>query len=339
MSQYLVLSKIEVQNANSIAGFTWGFPAITQFLGFTHALSRKISNKFQGTYSTEFTGCVVVANKVENKVYQPKPYADFEFLQSRNPPVLASHKDGKKVPIIEEGKLNATVSLVLELSDTLLLSSEDRKVFEQSIKNICLSMRLAGGSILNLGCAKLFSANSEQERSKQLKHIKRLCMPGFVLQDRSQHLLEHSQSFEELGGATSKSLEAWLDFSALKMVANPLLAEGEDSPSEQTKAKWEFVNKPFDGYLVPIMTGYKAISDRYEPGQVEAVRDPNIPAYFAEAVHSVAEWKSMHRVEGISNFVWRYRQEQEWYLCQQQSAKQTDTEQSDQITELLNNLF
>ena len=44
MSQYLVLSKINIQNANSIAGLTWGFPAITNFLGFTHALNRKISN-------------------------------------------------------------------------------------------------------------------------------------------------------------------------------------------------------------------------------------------------------------------------------------------------------
>ena len=50
MSQYLVLSHIDTQNANSIAGLTWGFPAITQFLGFTHALSRKLSSHYEGIY-------------------------------------------------------------------------------------------------------------------------------------------------------------------------------------------------------------------------------------------------------------------------------------------------
>jgi len=94
MSQFLVLSHIDVQNANSIAGLTWGFPAITHFLGFTHALNRKISKQYQGNYDTELVGCAVISNSVHNKVYQPKKYADFEFLQSKNPPVLAKHKVG-----------------------------------------------------------------------------------------------------------------------------------------------------------------------------------------------------------------------------------------------------
>ncbi|WP_205619382.1 type I-F CRISPR-associated protein Csy2 [Salinivibrio socompensis] len=32
MAQYLLLKHIEVQNANAIAGLTYGFPAITHFL-------------------------------------------------------------------------------------------------------------------------------------------------------------------------------------------------------------------------------------------------------------------------------------------------------------------
>ena len=44
MNQYILLNRIKVQNANAIAGFTWGFPAITHFLGFSHNLSRKLLN-------------------------------------------------------------------------------------------------------------------------------------------------------------------------------------------------------------------------------------------------------------------------------------------------------
>lgn len=31
MSQYLLVKKLDVQNANAIAGLTYGFPAITNF--------------------------------------------------------------------------------------------------------------------------------------------------------------------------------------------------------------------------------------------------------------------------------------------------------------------
>lgn len=109
MSQYIVLSKIKIQNANSIAGFTWGFPAITQFLGFTHALNRKISSQYNGEYDTQLSGCMVIANQVDNKVYQPRAYGDFEFLQSRNPPVW---KKIKTIPLHHQ--LLRKVNLILQ---------------------------------------------------------------------------------------------------------------------------------------------------------------------------------------------------------------------------------
>ena len=43
MTSYILLEKVSVEDANCIAGFTYGFPAITGFLGFTHAISRKFN--------------------------------------------------------------------------------------------------------------------------------------------------------------------------------------------------------------------------------------------------------------------------------------------------------
>jgi CRISPR-associated protein Csy2 len=322
MSQYLVLSQIDIQNANSIAGLTWGFPAITQFLGFTHALSRKISNTYDGDYATELTGCAVVAHTFQNKVYQPQKYADFEFLQSKNPPVLAKHKSSSP-PIIEEGKMNLTVSIVIELDNPLMLTTDGIQQFEQRVLALIFRMRLAGGIILNIRQAKLLTASTQKQQGDMLRKIKRLTLPGFALIDRNAYLQEHHQEILKKcdkvnnGQGKPQILDAWLDFSALKFKSNPQLSQNRSEPDEKTPASWEYVAKPYAGYLVPLMTGYKAISKTYDPGIVENTRDAITPTRFVEAIHSVGEWKGMHSIKVISDIIWRYEQEGQWYLCKQ----------------------
>lgn len=292
MSQYLVLSHIDIQNANTIAGLTWGFPAITQFLGFTHALSRKISATYGGDYPTELNGCAVVSHQTNNKVYQPKPFADFEFVQSKNPPVLSGHKAKSSPPIIEEGKVNLNVSLIIELSNDLALTPDKAAYFESYITSLCYKMRIAGGTVLHISKVKFISDYNDEIL---LKKIKRLCMPGFVLKDQSAYLANHiktirEQAKKESPKETSTLLDAWLDFSALKAVAQPKLATNQTEPDAQTDAEWNYQPKPFSGYLVPLMTGYKAISQVYSPGEVEDTRDQTTPTCFVEAIHSVGEW-------------------------------------------------
>ena len=337
MSQYLVLSHIEIQNANSIAGLTWGFPAITQFLGFTHALNRKLSDRYKGEYNFELTGCGVVAHSIHNKVYQPKQYADFEFLQSKNPPVLSKHKSASP-PIIEEGKMSLTVSLVIELDKTLTLRTEEIKELEQKVLDLCYSMRIAGGTVLNIKQAKLLSASTQKQLTEMLRKIKRLTMPGFVLIDRKDYLQQHYQELlakhdkEKNNKDKPQIIDAWLDFAALKYEAIPEPPEDQDVPDENTPANWEYVAKPNSGYLVPLMTGYKAISELYEPGQVLNTRDETTPSRFVEAIHSVGEWKGMHSTKDISAIIWRYHHDNQWYIC-----KQNDNELLDKTIDRKNN--
>ena len=62
MSQFLLIERIKVQNANAASGFTWGFPAITHFLGFSHNLERKLKlNK--GLSDITLSGCMVIAHE------------------------------------------------------------------------------------------------------------------------------------------------------------------------------------------------------------------------------------------------------------------------------------
>jgi len=323
MSQYLVLSHIDIQNANSIAGLTWGFPAITHFLGFTHALNRKLSSHYEGEYESELTGCAVISHTFENKVYQPKQYADFEFLQSRNPPVLEKNKNGKKVPIIEEGKMNLTVSLVIELNQSLALTTEGIDELQKKVFSMCCQMRLAGGTILNIKQVKLLSASTQEQHIAMLRKIKRLTMPGFVLLDRSDYLQNHYQTLlanhkaDESASVEPQLLDAWLDYAALKYKAVPQLNENQKEPDKNTPADWEYVPKPNSGYLVPLMTGYKAISELYEPGVVLNTRDEVTPSRFVEAIHSIGEWKGMHSLNSVDEIIWRYEHDGQWYLCKQ----------------------
>ncbi|MGF1764387.1 type I-F CRISPR-associated protein Csy2 [Aliivibrio kagoshimensis] len=324
MSQYMVLSHIDIQNANSIAGLTWGFPAVTNFLGFTHALNRKLSNSYDGQYDLDLIGCAVISHSFYNKVYQSKQNADFEFLQSKNPPVLAKHK-GSSPPIIEEGKMNLSVSLVIELEQSLLLSAGEIKQFEKDVLDICFGLRLAGGSILNIKRAKVISASTEVQHIEMLRKIKKLTLPGFVLLERSNYLNDHYQvlltTHKEMNNDQDEPqlFDAWLDFSALKFKAIPQLDNDQTQPDENTRANWTYIAKPYSGYLVPLMTGYKAISELYAPEEVLSTRDEVTPCCFVESIHSVGEWKGVHNIKKIKDTIWRYKQEGQWYLCRQTS--------------------
>ncbi len=376
MSQYLLLNRLKVQNANAIAGFTWGFPAITHFLGFTHKLHRDLSHEFE----IGFSGCAVISHDYKVHAYKPtfkgRPYGEYEFIQSKNPPYLKGHDKKSSPPIIEEGKMNMTVSLVIELDKKLVGNREKKSDFERAVKRLCMKRRLAGGTILGFDDVVLYGSGSGLQ-------IMRHLMPGFVLMDRSDYLQEHFTNQKKENPET-ELLDAWLDFSALKQKARPksdliakhlkaLVKENKENelfnriysdwqnhlktpyeeglipesikeyfegleeteenqelleqwrkyfdPDDETKADWEYLSKPYPGYLVPIMTGYKAISPLYKPGEVKNVRDKEVPSRFVEAIHSIGEWMAVFRLNDINQSIWRYQVEDEWYLCKQGSEE------------------
>ena len=386
MSQYILINRIKVQNANAIAGFTWGFPAITHFLGFSHNLSRKLNNK-EAFNDISLGGCVVVSHNTQVHTYGEY---DKQFTQSRNPPYLNSLDTYKKKsttqPVIEEGKMSMTVSLLIEYSGDI---GNRKDKFSEWIKNSCYLQHLAGGTILNIKSAQLFGLDD-----KTIYQIKRLLLPGFVLMDRGDYL-EGYYLKQQTKTPNSEIFDAWLDFIALKQKARPksdlinkhfiklgknnkdnqiikvwnkhlekpysqekipkelteyfsntdfdkksdkkLLEQWQIyySPDEKTDANWEYLPKPQSGYLVPIMIGYKAISEVYKNKEVENTRDSETDICFVESVHSIGEWLGMHKltIEGLKSSVWNYAYKENWYLCKQgvknQRCQQKKSESSD----------
>lgn len=393
MSQFILISRLNVQNANATAGFTWGFPAITHFLGFTHNIERKLKNTSEFA-DISLSGCAVIVHEHHAHIYGEY---DIQFTQSRNPAYFKEDvikiENEKGVSVIEEGKMNMTVSLLIGCSGSV---GNRKDVLIDWLNKACLTQRLAGGSILNNTLNIEIFTDSEDN----LRLIKRKLLPGFVLMDRANYLQAHYETLCKAKPET-ELLDAWLDFAALKKAARPksnliskhlfalskekpddldvtallnawqqhltqryhpdaipnslkpyfasletnktnkaLLQQLEDylTPNEKTDADWEYLPKPKPGYLVPIMTGYKAISPVYPVGEVKNTRDTETPVCFVEAVHSVGEWQGVHRIkdiEALNACLWHYHHEQHWYLCKQQvhlpadlpiSASETESE-------------
>jgi CRISPR-associated protein Csy2 len=230
-----------------------------------------------------------------------------------------------------------TVSLIIECSDTVEGGKADRDKFKQTLEKLCYQHRLAGGSIHHINSIDLFSANTEEENQKINRLIKRKLLLGFILIDRSELLEQH---FNQLKSEHEnvELIDAWLDFSGLKFKAEAILDKDEKEITEKTKAKWNYIPKPSytseqrSGWLVPIMNGYKAISKIYEAGEVKNVRDSNTPFCFVEAAHSIAEWKSLHRITDLAETIWKYSYEPDWYLCKQNQQSKSISQEQEIIT-------
>ena len=372
MSQYLLIEKIKVQNANAASGFTWGFPAITHFLGFSHNLNRKLELS-SDLSNINLTGCAVIAH--EQHVHAYKEGSNTRFSQNKINHYLSSTTPAnmrKTPPVIEEAKMNLTVSLLIPVDGYLGGLEEELISF---INNASQTQRLAGGTVLSIANIELIDlAEEENQRS-----LRRRLLPGFVLQDRSAYLAEHFSNLQDANPG-AELLDAWFDFVALKQTARPAcnlvdkhlaaLANKSEQltelnelwlehktlpyaqntipqelisyfssqpesldaktleqwqsyliPNTKTNANWEYVKKPQTGYLVPLMTGYKAISEVYSAGEIDGARDAETELAFVEAVHSIGEWQSVHRLKNEKQWqasIWNYTYEDGWYLCQQE---------------------
>ena len=313
MSQYLLLPNIHVQNANAISGLTYGFPGITNFLGFAHALSRKLPTAL----GVHLGGVLVACHQHQIHAKQPKGWGDYVFALTRNPLT----KEGKTAPIIEEGRMNMRVSLLIELHGLITGDLETQDELLDYVQHHVPSMRLAGGQIISMQKASI-------AHSSQTLHIMRRLMPGFVLVDRSDYLLAHYREQQQTCTDFSM-LDAWCDFATLKYEAVRTDADTgtnqttENAP-QQTHAQWRYKAKPNGGYLVPMTAGYCAISEVHEPGTVTQTRDSATPAVFAEAAYTVGEWLSPHRLTVIDDAIWRYEHSYPWYLAKSKPFTETE---------------
>lgn len=299
MSSLIILHQVRVENANAIAGLTYGFPAITHFLGYSHALSRKL----QSSHHLELVGCGVICHKQQVHAYSSG--RDYVFSLTRNPLT----KEAKTAAFNEEGRMHMTVSLLIECRGVITDGDAGTEALEKHLASLCLTQRLAGGTITNIRRVKVINY---PETEADMRKLLRPLLPGFALLDRSELLVEHFNRLKQTQ-PQAEMLDAWLDFSAFKIQAVP---QPSDQPMDRdSPAQWNYIAKPAPGYLVPIVTGYRAISPLYTPGEVDKTRDPDTPFRFAESLYGIGEWCGVHRIKDLRQLLWVYHQQDDHYLC------------------------
>lgn len=305
MSYLIVLPRVKVENANAISGLTYGFPAISHFLGFTHALSRKI----QPESGLTFTGCGVVCHQHQIQAHRASQRSDYSFSLTRNPLT----KEAKTAAFNEEGRMHMTVTLFIECQGVIANGDTGARELEVLLQSLYPTQRLAGGTIVSAEMPRILALPENETGLAALtrKEMYR-ALPGFALVDRADYLAAHWEQCQQQN-PDAEMIDAWLDFSAVKMQATPV--DESRAPRAGDAATWHHVAKPEWGYLVPLVTGYGAISPVYSPGEVDKARDPTLPFCFVESVYGVGEWRSPHRVKDIHQLFWRYQHQDGQYLC------------------------
>lgn len=308
MKSLLQLRHIRVENANAITGLTWGFPGIANFLGFTHALSRKLDQRCGLTLGD----CAVICHEHQVQAYQPGGWGEHVFALTRNPLT----REGNTAPFNEEGRMHMTVTLLIECEFdaegiNLAGGTLEQKIagLKELVHELALCQRLAGGTITDIAQVRWQELERDQEeRARMTRRLMLGLLPGFALVDRHDVLAEyHRQRQEQASGSRIELLDSLLDFVALKYQP--------ETGENQEKVEWRRQPKPSPGYLVPIAVGYQAISPLYDPGTVANSRDPDTPFRFVESVYSLGQWLSPHRVNELETIFWSYRYQDELYLC------------------------
>ncbi|MFQ0994348.1 type I-F CRISPR-associated protein Csy2 [Gilliamella sp. BG2] len=282
---YLLFDHVKIHNANAISSpLTYGFPAISGFLGAIHALSRKIESE----NPIYLDGVLIACHECDVQVYRPNNYADYTFRLTRNP--LA--KNGSTRSIIEEGRVHLDVSLLVEVKiedRETLDDADEQQAFIQQMKQKLYQQRVAGGQVVDIESVALYSA------SESNKHLINALLPAFVLVEAPQDLQDITAELQQQD-PNATALDALIETAML-----------HHHPQE--KDHWQTTSvKQGRGWLVPLHLGYQAISPLFSAGKVEHARSNEHATQFVECIYGLGKWVFPLRLkESLSQAFWRYK--------------------------------
>jgi len=314
----LLLPHLRVQNANAISGpMSWGFPAVTAFTGFVHALQRRLQ---ADDLDIELDGVAIVCHHFEAQTSRPAGKRTQVFHLTRNP----VDKDGSTAAIVEEGRVHLEVSLLIGMKGADIPDTREvQQEFASFMLDMALGMRLAGGSLLPAAGQYpqlLTNRGTEQERERGLRRLRRRLLPGFALVSRQALLAEHAAQLQSSDPQTD-TLDALLDLTRMNIEPPQAAAEPHSAA-----AGWHV--RPRAGWLVPIPVGYRALGELQPAGSVRNARDRDTPFRFVESLYSLGQWLSPHRVRDLSELFWYHRAEPATglYLCETTDYQPQDSE-------------
>ncbi len=312
MSHYktlLVLPHLIIHNANALSSpFTIGFPAMTAWLGATHALERRLNAKGLNI-ACQATG--VISHSMNLQTYKGTNDFVHSIVGTGNP----LDKQGKRQAFIEEARCHLDVSLIIEISG--IPQKEHQNLVEEVSHLLQTQIKMAGGHIQTFN--EPFICVIEEGNDKERLWLVRRLMPGYALIERRDLMIEAMEQGQD-------ALDALIDY----------LAIHHECQQDGEKITWHSFRKSQNdkspGWIVPIATGFHAIS---EPTTAKNQRDPEIPHRFAESIVTLGEFKMIYRFDSITDILWQYQAnlENNLYQCIQSKTQTTTASTSEEFVE------
>lgn len=296
---YLLFKKVIIEGANAISSpITYGFPAITGFLGSFHAMSRKLAT-IEMLSNFSFGGVLLACHDCQPQTYRANKYSNYTFNQTRNP----IKKDGKTASIIEEGKCRLVMSFAVEVLGEDTLDNEQQQLLMQQSKQWIQQQRMAGGSVH--GIDKILPVQFFDDGDVDL--IIPQLLPAFVLMDAQKDFADIINEVQK-NNPNATALDALIDVCTIHHIP-----EQKNSDSKESKWQWHTQShKTGRGWLIPMPIGYQGISELYKAGVMQQVRNPEYPSQYVETIYGLGKWvypqrlTDLHNDNNIANAFWRY---------------------------------
>ena len=300
MCSFLLLSHLKIHNANALSSpYTIGFPAITAWLGATHALQRQLHKHGYADIFLEKLAIICHSLKVQRR--HVKGDSTHLITVSRQPLT-----DKARVPdLLPEARCDVEVSLLIELGGSKVAQATnkgEKELFCAKVMELAYTMKWASGDVFSLQKVdtlsldenvEILSLDDEEKDNKQLGKIRRMLQPGLILIER-RSLIKNIQEKKEVD-----TLQALLDYLKITKI---------DAQSKGVKKS--------PGWLVPIAVGFQGITDvMQEP--IANQRDESTPHRFAESILTLGEFIMPHRFDDIDEIMWHYEVDldRNLYLC------------------------
>lgn len=286
----LLIPHLRIHNANALSSpFTIGFPAMTAWLGATHALQRKLNER---GIAVTIPATGVVSHQMDLQTYRGNNDFVSSIIGTGNPLEPKSEKgkpEGNAVrpSFIEEARCHLDVSLLIELQG--ISQEQDDEIIEQVSHLLNSKMKVAGGDIQAFSPPAVFVIEDGNEAD--LRKLTRKVMPGYVLIERRDLMVEAMQQGQD-------AMDALIDYVAIHHSC-----EQTDDGDVLWKSRRKTQTDKPPGWIIPIATGFHGIS---ELGKAKNQRDPETPHRFAESLVTLGEFKMPHRFESIADMLWRY---------------------------------
>lgn len=297
----LLLPHLRIHNANALSSpFTIGFPAMTAWLGFVHALERKL--KAGGYPTLELVATSVISHQCDLQTYKGPGDFVHSIVGTANP----VDKDGNRSAFIEEARCHLDVSLLIEYcAHEDDIDQIEQPEFSEQVEQLLIRMKVAGGDLLSANLPQVKAVNEDSEGNKEVRKLLCSLMPGFAL-------IERRELMQEAMEQGADALDALLDY---------LTVHHRCEQGEEGNVRWYSQRKAGEdgakpGWIVPIATGFQGISPL---GQAKNQRDPDTPHRFAESVITLGEFRMAHRIESLDDILWKYHADlpSDLYLCRQ----------------------